>query len=259
VAVQYGVWLRRVAAGDWGRSYVEHRPVLAVVLERLPATLLLAGGALALSLAAGVPLGVLGATLRRPAARAAVQALAVLGLSVPTFWSGTLALLVFAVWLAWIPTGGMATVGAGFALGDRLHHLVGPAAVLGSVYVAQWARYVQAGLGEALGEDYVRTGRAKGLGGPRLVLGHALPNAALPLVTAVGLEAPRLLGGAMVTEVVFGWPGLGRLLTTALLSRDYPVALGVLMLLATAVVGTNVLTDLVYRWVDPRIRLEPAR
>jgi len=179
-------------------------------------------------------------------------------MSVPTFWSGTLVILVFAVWLRWIPSGGMATIGGGFSFLDRLAHLLAPVVVLGSVYVAQWTRYVQAGLDEALREDYVRTGRAKGLREVMLLARHALPNAAIPLVTVVGLEVPRLLAGAMVTEVVFAWPGLGRLLTASLLARDYPVALGVLMLLAVAVVVANLVTDLAYGWIDPRVRVSEA-
>ena len=134
-------------------------------------------------------------------------------------------------------------------------HLLAPTVVLGSVYVAQWARYVQAGLDEALREDYIRPARARGVREAVLLVKHALPNAGIPLVTAIGLEVPRLLAGAMVTEVVFAWPGLGRLLTQSLLGRDYPVAMGVLMILATAVVVTNLLTDLAYHWIDPRVRV----
>jgi peptide/nickel transport system permease protein len=259
LVAQYGTWLGRVLAGDWGRSFAEHRPVLEVVLERLPATLVLAGSALGFSLLAGVTLGALGATARSRTVRGAVETLAVAGMSVPTFWSGMLVLLAFAVELRWLPTGGMGTIGAPFSLGDRLLHLAGPTVVLGSVYVAQWARYVQSGLGEALQEEYLQAARAKGLREATLVLKHALPNAAIPLVTVIGLEAPRLFAGAMVTEVVFAWPGLGRLLTATLLSRDYPVAMGVLMMLAIAVVGSNLLTDLLYRVVDPRVRLEATR
>jgi peptide/nickel transport system permease protein len=256
VVVQYLVWLRRALVGDWGRSFSERRPVIPVVLERVPATVVLTGSALGFSLAVGCGLGLLGAATPRGTLQGLVQAIAVVGMSVPTFWSGMLVILAFAVTLAWIPTGGMATIGGGFSLADRLLHLVGPALVLGSVYVAQWTRYVQAGVGEALREDYVRTARAKGLGEARLVVRHALPNAAIPLVTLVGLEVPRLLAGAMVTEVVFAWPGLGRLLTAGLLQRDYPVAMGILMLLAVAVVLSSLMTDLAYGWLDPRVRLE---
>lgn len=258
VPVQYAVWLRRVLGGDWGQSFSEHRPVTAVVLERVPATLLLTGSALVFSLAVGLALGAAAAATRRPGLQATVQALSVVGMSVPTFWSGTLVLLVFAVYLRWLPSGGMASIGAEFSLADRLLHLAGPTVVLGSVYVAQWTRYVQAGLDEALREDYVRAARAKGLREATLVWKHALPNAAVPLVTVVGLELPRLLAGAMVTEVVFAWPGLGRLLTATLLSRDYPVAMGILVALSVAVVAANLVTDLAYRWIDPRVRLEGA-
>jgi|MudIll2142460700_1097286.scaffolds.fasta_scaffold342109_1 peptide/nickel transport system permease protein len=255
VLVQYATWLGQAATGNWGTSFSEHRPVLTVVLERVPATLLLTASALVFSLVAGVGLGLAVAAARHRGVQAAFQALAVVGMSVPTFWSGMLVLLVFAVRLRWLPSGGLATIGAGFSLGDRLLHLIGPTLVLGSVYVAQWSRYTQAGVSEALREEYVRTARAKGMREALLLFKHALPNAAIPLVTMVGLEIPRLLAGAMVTEVVFAWPGVGRLLTGSLLARDYPVAMGVLMLLAMAVVAANLLTDLAYQWVDPRVRL----
>jgi peptide/nickel transport system permease protein len=253
--VQYGLWLRRAVTGDWGQSFSERRAVLHVVWERVPATLVLTGAALGLSLAAGLGLGAAGAGIRHRGGQALVQGLAVVGMSVPTFWSGMLVLLVFSGRLGWLPAGGMATIGGAFSLADRAWHLAGPALVLGSVYLAQWTRYVQAGLAEVLREDYVRTGRAKGLGQAALLLRHALPNAAIPLVTVIGLEVPRLLAGAMVTEVVFAWPGLGRLLTQSLLGRDYPVAMGTLMLLAVAVVLANLVTDVAYRLVDPRVRL----
>jgi peptide/nickel transport system permease protein len=253
--VQYGLWLRNAVTGAWGHSFSEHRPVAAVVWERVPATLVLTGSALLLSLVGGMLLGTAGAAARRRGIQGAIQGLSVLGMSVPTFWSGMLVLLLFSSYLRWIPSGGMATIGAAFSVGDRLLHLAAPAVVLGSVYVAQWARYTQAGLDEALREDYIRTARARGVREAVLLLKHALPNASLPLVTTVGLEVPRLLAGAMVTEVVFAWPGLGRLLAQSLLARDYPVAMGVLMMLAAAVVTVNLLTDAAYRWVDPRVRV----
>jgi peptide/nickel transport system permease protein len=251
---QYARWLRNAFAGDWGQSFSERRPVLATVVERLPNTVLLTASAVALSLAFGLLFGVLGAAHPSRAVREAVQGAAVVGLSVPTFWSGALVLLLFSATLRWIPSGGAATIGAPFAVGDRLAHLVGPAVVLGSIYVAQWTRYLQAGLSEALREDYVRTARAKGLAGRVVLLRHALGNAVLPLITLLGLEIPRLLSGALVTEVVFAWPGVGRLLTGALLQRDYPLVMGVLMLLAVTVILVNLLTDAAYALVDPRVR-----
>ncbi|MEX2502263.1 MAG: ABC transporter permease [Trueperaceae bacterium] len=251
---QYLTWLGNLVRGDWGFSFSERRPARDVVLERLGNTLWLTGGALAFGLVAGVALGVATALSSSRAARAALQLLSVIGMSVPTFWSGTLVLLWFGVHWNWIPSGGMGRVGEPFALTDLLHHLVAPAIVLGSVYVAQWSRFVHAGLEEALREDYVRTARAKGVRRLPRVFKHAFPNAAIPLVTVLGLEIPRLVSGAMVTEVVFSWPGLGRLLTTSLLGRDYPVVMAALMLLVALVIVANLLTDLAYGLLDPRVR-----
>ena len=256
VHVQYGQWLGNVASGNWGRSYVERRPVTAVVGGRLLNTLWLTAGALVFALIFGVGLGVIGAVSRSGWVKRGVHTVAILGLSVPTFWSGTLVILIFAVYLGWIPTGGMATIGAPFTLGDRLLHLLAPAVILGSYYVAEWSRYVQAGLSDVLGEDYMRTANAKGVKKLRLVFKHGMPNVGIPLITVLGLETPRILSGAMVTEVVFSWPGLGRLLTTSLLSRDYPVVMGTLMVFVLAVVVANLLADLAYGLADPRVRYE---
>ena len=251
---QYLSWLGNMARGDWGFSFGERRPARDVVLERLSNTLWLTGGALLIGLVFGVALGVATAAARSRAARAALQLLSVVGMSIPTFWSGTLVLLFFGVRLGWIPSGGMGTVGQAFSLTDLLHHLVAPALVLGSVYVAQWSRFVHAGLEEAMREDYVRTARAKGRRRPALLLRHAFPNATIPLLTVLGLELPRLMAGAMVTEVVFAWPGLGKLLTDSLLGRDYPVVMAALMLLVLLVIVANLLTDLAYGVLDPRVR-----
>lgn len=251
---QYLAWLGNMLRGDWGFSFGERRPARLVVLERLGNTLWLTGGALLFGLVAGVALGVATAATRRPSLKAALQLLSVVGMSVPTFWSGTLVLLYFGVRLGWIPSGGMGTIGQAFSLPDLLRHLAAPAIVLGSVYVAQWSRFVHAGLEEAMREDYVRTARSKGLHRAALLMRHAFPNAAIPLATVLGLELPRLVAGAMVTEVVFAWPGLGRLLTESLLGRDYPVVMAALMLLVLLVIVANLLTDLAYGVLDPRVR-----
>jgi len=251
---QYLTWLGNMLRGDWGFSFGERRPARVVVLERLGNTLWLTGGALLVGLVAGVALGVATAATRRRSVKAALQLLSVLGMSVPTFWSGTLVLLYFGVRLGLIPSGGMGTIGQAFSLPDLLHHLAAPAIVLGSVYVAQWSRFVHAGLEEAMREDYVRTARAKGRHRGALLMRHAFPNAAIPLATVLGLELPRLVAGAMVTEVVFAWPGLGRLLTESLLGRDYPVVMAALMLLVLLVITANLLTDLAYGLLDPRVR-----
>ena len=254
--VQYVQWVGNVVTGSWGRSFSERRAARTVVSERILNTLYLTGGALLFALVVGIPLGIFGATSRWAINRYLFQAISVTGISVPTFWSGTLVILVFSVHLRWIPSGGMGASGTPSSVGDLLVHLAAPAIVLGSVYVAQWSRYVHAGLTEALKADYVRTARAKGASSRAVVIRHALPNIAIPFVTVLGLEVPRMLSGAMVTEVVFAWPGLGRLITDSLLARDYPVVLGVLMVFAGAVVFANLVTDLLYGWLDPRIRYD---
>jgi len=252
--VQYWRWVSRLASGDWGTSYVERRPARDVVLDRLGATLRLTGAALLVGLVVGVTLGVIASLSRSPLVKGGARLLAVLGMSVPTFWSGALVLLLFSSYLRWIPAGGVGTIGAPPTLLDTLWHLLAPALVLGSVYVAQWMRYVQAGLESVANDDFVRTARAKGLTPRRALLRHGLPNVALPLVTVLGLEVPRLISGAMVTEVVFTWPGIGRLLHGSLVTRDYPVVLGVLLVAAAAVVLVNLVTDLLYALLDPRVR-----
>lgn len=254
--VQYGTWLQNAVTGNWGRSFAERRSVLTVVWGRLPNTLLLTGTALVFSIIVGFVLGIIGALGTRRGTYTLVQGLAVVGMSIPTFWSGALVILFFSVYLGWIPSGGMYTIGAPFSLIDRLSHLAAPAVVLGSVYVAQWTRYVQSGLSQAMSEDFVRTAKAKGISHLKVSLKHGLPNAAIPLVTILGLEIPKLISGAMVTEVVFSWPGLGRLLTDSLLSRDYPVVMGVLMVLVMVVVLANLLTDFAYSLLDPRVRYD---
>jgi peptide/nickel transport system permease protein len=252
--VQYVRWMSRLLQGDWGTSYVERRPAIAVVGDRVGATLRLTGAALLVGLVAGVTLGVVASATRHPLVRHAARLIAVLGMSVPTFWSGAIVLLVFSAYLRWIPAGGVGTIGQPPSLLDTLWHLLAPALVLGSVYVAQWMRYVQAGLDSIADDDFVRTARAKGLTRTRALLRHGLPNVLLPLVTVLGLELPRLVSGAMVTEVVFTWPGIGRLLHGSLVARDYPVVLGVLLVAASAVVIVNLLTDLLYGALDPRVR-----
>ena len=252
--VQYGRWLSRVVQGDWGRSFVERRPARDVIMDRLGNTLRLTGAALLVGLVLGVSLGIVAGVSRNPLVRNVARLVAVIGMSVPTFWSGALVLLVFSSYLRWIPSGGVATIGAPPSLVDTLWHLAAPALVLGSVYVAQWTRYVQAGLDAVRDEDFVRTARSKGLSPLRAMLRHGLVNVLLPLVTVLGLEVPRLISGAMVTEVVFTWPGIGRLLHGSLMTRDYPVVMGILVVAALAVILANLITDMLYAVLDPRVR-----
>ncbi|HET8639684.1 MAG TPA: ABC transporter permease [Solirubrobacterales bacterium] len=255
VYVQYAKWARGMLTGDWGRSYRDSRPVDRVILDRVPATLELTATALVIAVVLGVGIGVLGAVRQYSGADYLATVGAMLALSIPTFWFGLMVIYVFAEQLGWIPAGGRESLGRPFSLIDRLHHLVAPALVLGLVLVATWSRYTRAAMLEVVGQDYVRTARAKGLAEGRVLLGHAFRNAVAPLITLGGIQLPLLFGGALVTESIFSWPGMGRLFVDSLGYRDYPVLMGVLMVTAFLVIGFNLLADVLVALVDPRIRL----
>ena len=253
--VQYAKWLGSMLTGNWGVSYKYARPVSAILGERLGATLVLVLASLTIAAAIAIPVGVIGATAR-PAIQRAIGAVSMLAVSVPTFWLGIVVLLFLSVKVRWLPSGGMATIGADFSLGDRLWHLLAPAAVLATLEIAGWSRYLRSMLLESMRQDYIKTARAKGLAEWRVVLQHAFRNALLPLITLLGLQGGRLVGGAMITETVFAWPGMGRLLVESLAARDYPVLMAAFMLMAALVIAGNLAADLTYGVADPRIRLE---
>lgn len=255
IHVQYVKWTTGMVSGDWGRSYRDRRPVTQVIGERIPATLELTASALAIAIVLGVTIGVLGAIKQYSVADYAATVGAMLALSVPTFWFGLMVIYLFAVELAWIPSGGRQTLGEPFSFTDRLHHIVAPAGVLGLVLVATWSRYTRAAMLEVVGQDFVRVARAKGLSERRVLIGHALRNAVVPLVTLAGIQFPLLFGGALVTESVFTWPGMGRLMVDSLSYRDYPVMMGILFITAVLVIVFNLLADLASAMLDPRIRL----
>jgi peptide/nickel transport system permease protein len=254
VYVQYARWAFGLLTGHWGYSFFGGRPVGTIVLERIPATLELMGSSLALALAIGVATGVFAALRRNTIIDYATTTAAMLALSLPTFWFGLLGIYVFAQTLGWVPAGGIASTGGGGLL-DRLHHLVLPMLVLAFVLVAQWSRYTRSAMLEILTQDFMRTARAKGLGPARVLLGHGLRAALVPLVTLAGLQLPLLVGGALVTETVFSWPGMGLLFVNALGTRDYPVLMAILMMGALFVVLGNLLADILAAVIDPRIKL----
>jgi len=245
LAVQYARFMAGVPRLDFGRSYRFDQPARELVVERFPATLTLAVAALGLALLVSVPLGVLSAARRNSAFDVGVSFFSFLGFAIPTFWLGTMLLILFGVVLRWLPTSGFGS----------WRHLVLPAVTLATWPTGQFTRILRSEMITALTEDYVRTARAKGLPGRRILLVHTLRNAALTFVTLVGLVFGALLGGAVVTETIFGWPGLGRLVIQATVSRDYPVVQTVVILLAVLFVGINLLVDLAYAFLDPRIRL----
>jgi len=255
IPVQYVKWARGMATGDWGRSYRDSRPVRDVILDRIPATLELTTTALAFAVIVGVSIGVMGALRPHSIPDYLATIGAMLALSVPTFWFGLMVIFIFAVRLDWIPSGGRETMGADFSWADRLHHLVAPALVLGLVLVATWSRYTRASMLETINQDYVRTARAKGIAEKGVIWVHAFRNALGPLITLAGLQVPFLFSGALVTESVFTWPGMGRLFVDSLGYRDYPVLMGVLVITAVLVIGSNLVADLVIAVVDPRVRV----
>lgn len=257
LAEQLAIYVGRALRGDLGVSAYFNSPVVDLILQRIPATLLLVGAALVFAIVAGTWLGVVAA--RRPGGwmAASINVIALVGFSAPVFWSGLMLLILFASIIPIAPVEGMRNIvhdaqGIGRVL-DVLHHLALPALTLSLVYVAQYSRLARASMLEALGADYVRTARAKGLTERRVVFRHALRNAILPVVTVAGLQFANLLAGAVLVETVFNWPGMGRLAFESILRRDVPLILGILVMSAALVITGNLLTDLVYRWVDPRI------
>jgi peptide/nickel transport system permease protein len=253
--IQYLKWLRGVVTGEWGYSYRDQRPVTEVVLERFPNTVQLTLTSFIIAIGIAFPVGILTATrVGASGIRYIISALTLVLVSLPTFWLGLMAILLFAEKLRLIPTGGMYTIGAPFSWVDRLHHLLPPAVVLATPRVASWMRFTHSGMVEVMQEDYIRTARAKGLAERTVVYRHALRNVMITLVTLLGLSLPALFSGALITEVIFSWPGNGRLLVDSMVRRDYPVMMGNFMIIALFVVGGNLLADITYGYLDPRIR-----
>jgi peptide/nickel transport system permease protein len=255
VPVRYLAWLGAAMHGDLGTSLLTQEAVTKRLAERLPNTLTLALLALGLSIVLGIPMGVASALRRGGALDHALGLLSSLGLSVPAFWLGIMLILVFSVELQLLPSSGVAANGAGFDPGDRAAHLLMPTVVLATTILPTIVRYTRSALLEVLGQDYVRTAHAKGLGRRAVTYGHALRNALVPVVSVVGTLLPRLIGGAVVTEAVFGWPGMGRLAVEAAQGRDYPLVVGITVVVAAVVLVSSLAVDLVYTWIDPRIRL----
>jgi peptide/nickel transport system permease protein len=245
LAVQYARFLRSALAGDVGFSLKHQEPALRVVVDRLPATLELATAAMLLTLAVALPAGIVSAVKRNSWLDRLVMAGVVFGQSMPTYWIGIMLILVVSVQAQLLPPFGRGT----------LAHLVMPSATLALFFTARIARLTRSGMLNVLRSDYVRTAQAKGLAAPVVVLKHALRNAALPIVTIIGIEFGTLLGGTVITETVFAWPGLGRLAVDAIFARDYPVVQTIVLLVSAIFVSINLVVDVLYRWIDPRVEL----
>ncbi len=253
--VQYAVWLGHVLRGDLGTSITMHRPVLGEVLLKLRATALLTGAALVFSTAVGVTAGVLAGWKRNSAIDRLSMVLSLLGVSVPVFWLGIVLIFLFSVWLRLLPAGGMHAPFGGGPL-DTLAHLVLPAVALGAASAGIVARITRSSMLEIVRQDYMRTARAKGVPERRVLQRHGLKNALIPVVTVIGVQIGFLLSGAILTETVFSWPGVGTLLVTAILSRDFPTVQGGVLFVAALFVLVNLTVDLAYTYLDPRIRYE---
>jgi peptide/nickel transport system permease protein len=254
--VQYVKWLGHVARGDLGRSLWMKRPVLGEVLQRLKATLILTGTALLLSTLGGMALGVASATRPNSVLDRLSAVGSLFGASMPVFWLGIVLMVIFSLWLGWLPAAGMYAPYGGGDLSDLLAHLVLPALTLGAASITIIARLTRSTMLEVLGQDYIRTARAKGLVEQRVVVRHGLKNALIPIVTVVGVQAGYLLGGAVLTETVFAWPGVGTLMVQGILARDFPLVQGCVLVIALSFVLINLAVDLLYGWLDPRIRYE---
>jgi peptide/nickel transport system permease protein len=261
VPVRYVKWLGSLLQGDWGNSFVSKRPALQEIADRLPNTLLLMGVMLVVTLAIAVPLGIISALKQYTWFDNLSTTLAFAGQSLPVFWFGLLLIIIFHVTLRGpdgkplLPGSGMATLGAPFSVVDRIEHLVLPVAMLAFVSAAGYMRYLRSSMLDVIHEDYIRTARAKGLLERMVIYRHALRNALIPLVTLVGLDLPSLFGGALFTETIFSWPGIGRLYFTSALKTDYPVVMAVLIIYSALIILSNLLVDVLYASLDPRIRL----
>jgi peptide/nickel transport system permease protein len=243
---QYGRFFMGAIRGDFGTSFRHQQPALGLVLERMPATIELTLAAMAIAISVAIPVGILSAVRRNSAVDHVGMVMALLGQSMPVYWLGIMLILLFAVRLNLLPA---------FGTGS-LRHLILPAVTLGAFSMARMARLTRSGMLEVLGQEYVRTARAKGLSEIRVILKHSLKNAAIPVITVIGLDLGTLLGGAVITETIFAWPGVGRLAVQAIANRDYPVVQAAVFTLASIFVIINFLVDVLYTYLDPRVAYE---
>ena len=252
--VQYFVWLGQLLHGNMGYSIDSYQPVSGMILKHLGPTLLLMGVSLLVSLLIAVPAGIYSAIHQYSKGDYTVVTLSFLGSSVPGFFLSLLLIFVFTIKLGWLPSSGMTTLGTGGGAADVAAHMVMPVIVLATSMAGTNIRYIRSAVLEILQQDYLRTARAKGIGRRRVIGQHALRNAMVPIVTVIGMQIPVLFGGAVIVEQLFSWPGLGLMTMSAIMSRDYPVIMGVCLLSAVVVLLGNLITDILYAVVDPTIQ-----
>ncbi len=256
ILLQYARWAGRVVRGNLGTSYSQGLPVIDLLIRRLPETLELVFTGLAVATIVGVVIGIASARQKDSLLDRLSTGFCFFGMSVPVFWFGLMLIIFFSINLKLLPSAGSYTLGAPASILDRLSHLLLPAVVLATANLALVARYTRSSMLEVLNADYLRTARAKGLRERAVLSRHALRNALIPIVTVVGLMVPRLVSGVAITESVFAWPGMGSLAVDSAVQRDYPVVMGITLLVSVLVVVTNFLTDLSYLFLDPRVKLK---
>jgi peptide/nickel transport system permease protein len=252
---QYGKLLGNWVQGDFGDSWVQKRPVTEIIRYRAPRTIVLIAGSIVISLLIAIPIGIISAVKQYSFADNTVTVIAFIGISIPSFWLAIMFILLFSVKLHWLPTGGVGTVGEDFSLPDFMRHLAMPLAVLTIIRTAAWVRYLRSSMLEVLRQDYMRTAHSKGLRNRVVLMRHGLRNAITPIITLLGLSLPDIFAGAIITEAIFNWQGLGQLAVTSALTRDTPVVMALVILTGIAVVLGNLFADICYRFVDPRVKL----
>lgn len=253
VPVQYFMWLKSMLVGDWGYSIRTGRPVLTEIVLRLGPTLELGGLALLISLVLAIPLGIISASRRGSKLDSALTLASFAGISTPVFWLALLLQLLFSVQLGWLPSAGYKFIGDG-SFSDRLAHIIMPATVLSLATIASWSRFIRSGMIDVLNQDYIRTAYAKGRSEGGVVIMHALRNAMIPAVTVIAVDFATVISGAVITETVFAWPGIGRLFMESMDGRDYPMLMGLMMMGSVGIILANIVADLAYAALDPRIR-----
>ncbi|MCY0877321.1 MAG: ABC transporter permease [Firmicutes bacterium] len=253
---RYFLWLWSLLHGNWGYSYFSGLPVMQLISERLPNTLILMGTSFVLSFGLGMPLGIYVARHRYSWQDHTLSFMSFFAWAMPSFFFGLILQLIFAVKLQWLPVGGMWSVYHPHSFGELIRHLILPSVVLGIGSVASWSRFLRAGILEVIKEDFIRTARAKGLRERAVFVKHALRNALLPIITIIGLDLPSFFGGAVITEQIFSWPGMGRLFLDSLNERDYPVQMAGLLIGAVLLIVGNLAADITYGFMDPRVNYE---
>jgi peptide/nickel transport system permease protein len=256
IVVQYFTWLGSFVQGDWGISFVARQPVFDLIMERLPATLLLMAAGITVSLIISIPLGLLAAIKRDTWVDHSLTFASFVGLSIPVFWLGLMLIIIFSVWLDWFPTGGMGPPGEDVDILTRIRYLTLPTVTVSMVSLSFFTRYLRSSMIETMDEEFMRFNKARGLPPVRRYLRHALRNAGIPFVTVVAIHIPEFLVGTLVVETIFSWPGTGRLFWDSAIRFDYPVLMGVLVLGSLMVVASNLLADVLYSKLDPRVRLD---